>query len=109
MADYMLQYTNPLTDPYQAIDNSGIDYSAYDKNNYLYDFLQDLWGYTFGGDSNWGDSQYVDNRQKAEDYAKNIIDGNSGVYGNLNENDYIHQQDYEKIMAYEVIGNPINL
>lgn len=27
----------------------------------------------------------------------------------LNENDYIHQQDYEKIMAYEVIGNPINL
>ena len=27
----------------------------------------------------------------------------------LNENDYIHQQDYEKIMAYEVIGNPITL
>lgn len=97
MADYMLQYTNPLTDPYQAIDNSGIDYSAYDKNNYLYDFLQDLWGYTFGGDSNWGDSQYVDNRQKAEDYAKNIIDGNSGVYGNLNENDYIVADNIRKM------------
>ena len=27
----------------------------------------------------------------------------------LNENDYIHQQDYETIMAYEVIGNPITL
>lgn len=27
----------------------------------------------------------------------------------LNSNDYIHQQDYEKIMAYEVIGNPITL
>ena len=27
----------------------------------------------------------------------------------LNENDYIHKQDYEKIMAYEVIGNPITL
>ena len=97
MADYMLQYTNPLTDPYQAIDNSGIDYSAYDKNNYLYDFLQDLWGYTFGGDSNWGDSQYVDNRQKAEDYAKNVIDGNSGVYGNLNENDYIVADNIRKM------------
>ena len=97
MADYMLQYTNPLTDPYQAIDNSGIDYSAYDKKNYLYDFLQDLWGYTFGGDSNWGDSQYVDNRQKAEDYAKNVIDGNSGVYGNLNENDYIVADNIRKM------------
>lgn len=97
MADYMVGYTNPFTDPYQAIDNSGIDYSAYDKNNYLYDFLQDLWGYTFGGDSNWGDSQYVDNRQKAEDYAKNIIDGNSGVYGNLNENDYIVADNIRKM------------
>lgn len=97
MADYMVGYTNPLTDPYQAIDNSGIDYSAYDKNNYLYDFLQDLWGYTFGGDSNWGDSQYVDNRQKAEDYAKNVIDGNSGVYGNLNENDYIVADNIRKM------------
>lgn len=27
----------------------------------------------------------------------------------LNENKYIHQQDYEKIMAYKVIGNPITL
>lgn len=27
----------------------------------------------------------------------------------LNLNDYIHQQDYETIMAYEVIGNPITL
>lgn len=97
MADYMVQYTNPFTNSYQAIDNSGIDYSAYDKNNYLYDFLQDLWGYTFGGDSNWGDSQYVDNRQKAEDYAQNIIDGNSGVYGNLNENDYIVADNIRKM------------
>lgn len=97
MADYVIQYTNPFTDSYQAIDNSGIDYSAYDKNNYLYDFLQDLWGYTFGGDSNWGDSQYVDNRQKAEDYAQNIIDGNSGVYGNLNENDYIVADNIRKM------------
>ena len=90
MADYVPQisYFNPLTSSFQSIEDSGIDYSAYDKDSYLWDQLQNAWNYFIGGDSNWGDSQAVENRQKADDYAHMIIDGNNGVYDNLNADDY---------------------
>ena len=90
MADYVPQisYFNPLTSSFQSIEDSGIDYSAYDKDSYLWDQLQNAWNYFIGGDSNWGDSQVVENRQKADDYAHMIIDGNNGVYDNLNADDY---------------------
>lgn len=80
-------YTNPLTSDVEAIDAAGLDYGAYDKNNYFLDFLQDIWGYAFGGDSNWGDSQRVENRSKAEDYAKQFFDDNTGTY-ELGTDDY---------------------
>lgn len=85
---FQISYANPLTAPFQSIDSSGIDYSAYDKDSYLWDNLQNAWNYFFGGDSNWGDSQAVDNRQKAEEYAKNIFGGNSGHYNDLTAQDY---------------------
>ena len=90
MADYVPQisYFNPLTSSFQSIEDSGIDYSAYDKDSYLWDQLQNAWNYFIGGDSNWGDSQAVENRQKADDYAHMIIDGNNGIYDNLNADDY---------------------
>ena len=90
MADYVPQisYFNPLTSSFQSIEDSGIDYSAYDKDSYLWDQLQNAWNYFIGGDSNWGDSQAVENRHKADDYAHMIIDGNNGVYDNLNADDY---------------------
>ena len=74
-------HANPLTSDVEAIDAAGLDYGAYDKNNYLFDLLQDVWGYAVGGDSNLGDSQRVDNRSKAEDYAKQFFDDNTGTYG----------------------------
>ena len=89
MAEHVTNnYSNPLTSDIEAIDAAGLDYGSYDKNNHILDFLQDLWGYTIGGDSNWGDSQLVDNREKAEDYANQFFDGGTDTY-ELGTDDYI--------------------
>lgn len=79
---------NPLRAGIAAIDDSGIDYDAYDKNNYFLDFLQDAWGWATG-DSNWGDSQNADNRKKAEQYAYELFNGNTNTYSDLDSNDFI--------------------